>query len=116
MKIALITGQDEAYLAKLLLTKDYRVIGVTGNNKEASLYNLAAQSSVGLSFMQPTATIHYNVRSVLNLLEAVRIGDRNIRLYKASSSEMFGLVKDLPVRLSTPMHPFGLVVGRGASY
>lgn len=69
------------------------------------IYNLAAQSSVGLSFMQPTATIQYNINSVLNLLEAVRIVDRNIKYYQAATSEMFGKVDRLPVTLTTPLHP-----------
>lgn len=69
------------------------------------IYNLAAQSSVGLSFQQPTATIQYNVNSVLNLLEAIRLVNKSIKFYQASSSEMFGRVERLPVTLSTPMHP-----------
>lgn len=71
------------------------------------IYNLAAQSSVSLSFNQPIGTIHFNIISVLNLLEAIKMinGQGNIRFYQASSSEMFGLVKNLPITENTVFHP-----------
>lgn len=145
MKTAIITGitgQDGAYLAKLLLQNGYRVIGITRNNHSSNrskleylkidsqieiyecdlsdlssvinmfnvynpdeVYNLAAQSSVGLSFTQPIGTLQYNIISVLNLLETIRIVSPRIRFYQASSSEMYGMVQNLPVTISTPMHP-----------
>mgnify|MGYP000052687579 CR=1 FL=1 len=73
--------------------------------KPNEIYNLAAQSSVGLSFTQPIGTLQYNIVSVLNLLESIRIVSPNTRFYQASSSEMYGMVKELPVNISTPMHP-----------
>ena len=137
-----ITGQDGAYLTKLLLEKDYKVIGITRDRHGDSLeklkylkveklitlelcdlldissiislidkyrpdeiYNLAAQSSVGLSFKQPIGTINFNIISVLNLLEAIRLVKDDIRFYQASSSEMYGKVLNLPVSINTPMHP-----------
>ncbi len=137
-----ITGQDGAYLAKLLLEKNYSVLGITRSTSSANLsnlkylgidknvvieecdlcdlsavihlvskykpveiYNLAAQSSVGLSFLQPIGTIQFNIISVLNLLEAIRLISPKTKLYQASSSEMYGAVTSLPVTLSTPMHP-----------
>lgn len=145
MSIAIITGitgQDGAYLAKTLLSKGYKVIGVTRNNHSLNksklaylnidtkveiyecdlsdlssvismfnfynpneVYNLAAQSSVGLSFSQPIGTLQYNIVSVLNLLESIRLVSPETKFYQASSSEMYGKVNDLPVRISTPMHP-----------
>jgi GDPmannose 4,6-dehydratase len=69
------------------------------------IYNLSAQSSVGLSFSQPIGTIQYNIVSVLNLLEAIRMLNPNIRFYQASSSEMFGKVNKLPITESTVFHP-----------
>lgn len=69
------------------------------------IYNLAAQSSVGLSFQQPISTIQFNIDSVLNLLEAIRLVNKSIKFYQASSSEMYGKVEKLPITLSTPMHP-----------
>lgn len=137
-----ISGQDGAYLSKLLLEKGYKIVGITRNNHADSLeklkflkideyiimeecdlldissiatlikkynpdeiYNLAAQSSVGLSFKQPIGTINFNIVSVLNLLEAIRIIKPDVRLYQASSSEMYGKVANLPVTINTPMHP-----------
>jgi len=145
MKKALITGitgQDGAYLAKLLLEKGYEVIGLTRSYSLGSLYkleyleikdsisiiecdlldfsnilklitnimpneiyNLSAQSSVGSSFNQPIGTFQYNTISVLNILESIKIVDRGIKFYQASSSEMFGKVKKLPISEDTPMHP-----------
>lgn len=145
MKTAFITGisgQDGAYLSKLLIEKGYKIIGITRNNhsdnlerlrhlkidgkiimeecdlldissiitlinkyKPVEIYNLAAQSSVGLSFKQPIGTINFNIISVLNLLEAIRLMKPDIRFYQASSSEMYGKVKSLPVGIDTPMHP-----------
>ncbi len=69
------------------------------------IYNLAAQSSVKASFDQPIATIEFNIISVINLLEAIRLVNRDIRFYQASSSEMYGKVEDLPITEKTPMHP-----------
>lgn len=68
-------------------------------------YNLAAQSSVGASFEQPIGTINFNTQSVLNILESVRVLKLDTRVYQASSSEMFGEVKSLPVNEKTPLHP-----------
>jgi GDPmannose 4,6-dehydratase len=137
-----ISGQDGAFLSKLLLDKGYKVIGIVRNShqdnveklrllsianqvvleecdlldlssvialitkyKPDEIYNLAAQSSVGLSFKQPIGTINFNIISVLNLLEAIRIMKPDIKFYQASSSEMYGKVANLPVRINTPMHP-----------
>jgi GDPmannose 4,6-dehydratase len=157
MKTAIITGitgQDGAYLAKLLLQKEYHVIGLTRSNKNANLeklkylnihqdveviecdltdissiiniinshqpseiYNLAAQSSVGLSFSQPIGTIHFNIVSVLNILEAMRISKKNIKFYQASSSEMYGAVEKMPVRITTPMHPLSpYAISKASAY
>jgi GDPmannose 4,6-dehydratase len=145
MKTAIITGitgQDGAYLSKLLIDKDYLVVGITRGYKQQNLdklnylgikdkielvecdlldissiihvlkkykpqelYNLSAQSSVGISFEQPIGTIHYNISSILNLLESIRILGAKTKVYQASSSEMFGKVKKLPITLQTPLHP-----------
>ena len=144
-KIALITGitgQDGAYLSRLLLSKDYRVIGLIrsfyGSNlfrlkylkiedkvelvecdlqdlsqiiklitqfRPQEIYNLAAQSSVSLSFRQPIGTIQFNINSVLNILEAIRLVDTGIRFYQASTSEMFGKIDNLPITEEYKVHP-----------
>ena len=69
------------------------------------IYNLAAQSFVGVSFEQPTTTAHITGLGALNLLEAIRILDRKIRFYQASTSEMFGKVQTMPQKEDTPFYP-----------
>ena len=145
MKTAIITGvsgQDGSYLARLLLEKDYKVVGtvrsyrslnsrnfeylgienkvlleeldlldmanvirILQKYKPDEIYNLAAQSSVGLSFDQPLGTFSFNTTSVNNLLESIRLFSPRTKLYQASSSEMYGNVKNMPITLKTPMHP-----------
>lgn len=73
--------------------------------KPDEFYNLAAQSSVGISFEQPIGTINYNTQSVLNILESIRLLTLDTKVYQASSSEMFGQVASLPVSEATPLHP-----------
>ena len=137
-----ISGQDGAYLARLLLEKGYTVFG--GYRRSASgdgwrlqqlgidadvkrvpfellefsnvlraidqtqpdeIYNLAAQSFVGVSFEQPVYTSDVDAIGVTRLLEAIRTVDSGIRFYQASTSEMFGKVREVPQRESTPFHP-----------
>ena len=145
LKIAIITGitgQDGAYLTRLLHSKGYRVIGLIRSNygsnlsrlkyldlldkieliecdlgdlsqvlniissyKPSEIYNLAAQSSVSLSFQQPIGTISFNINSVLNFLEAIRLLNPSIRFYQASTSEMFGKVDKLPITEESMVHP-----------
>jgi GDPmannose 4,6-dehydratase len=81
------------------------IISLITKYQPDEIYNLAAQSSVGLSFKQPIGTMHFNIISVINLLESIRIVKPNTRFYQASSSEMFGKVKNLPITIKTPMHP-----------
>ena len=71
------------------------------------IYNLAAQSSVGLSFEQPIWTLEFNSLSTANLLEAVRVVKSDTKFYQASSSEMYGNINgnNLPVTEKTPVHP-----------
>jgi GDPmannose 4,6-dehydratase len=73
--------------------------------KPDEFYNLAAQSSVSVSFEQPIGTINYNTQSLLNILESIRLLKLDTKVYQASSSEMFGYVKSLPVSEITPLHP-----------
>jgi GDPmannose 4,6-dehydratase len=69
------------------------------------VYNLAAQSFVGVSFQQPTATSMITGLGALNLLEAIRLVDYGIRFYQASTSEMFGKVQTIPQTEATPFYP-----------
>ena len=69
------------------------------------IYNLAAQSFVGVSFEQPITTAEITGIGALNLLEAIRTVDTSIRFYQASTSEMFGKVQAVPQSESTPFYP-----------
>ena len=75
--------------------------------KPDEIYNLAAQSHVRISFDQPIYTTQVAALGVLNLLESVKLTDKNIKIYQASSSEMFGnsFDEDGFQRETTPMHP-----------
>jgi GDPmannose 4,6-dehydratase len=145
LRTALVTGvsgQDGAYLAKLLLEKGYKVYGTSRDAQVASfrnlqrlnirddlrlesvalndfrsviqvlfkaqpdeIYNLAGQSSVGLSFEQPVETQDSIYLGTLNLLEAIRFMGKGIRLYNACSSECFGDIKDQTAVEETPFRP-----------
>lgn len=69
------------------------------------IYNLAAQSFVGVSFDQPSTTAQITGIGPLNLLEAIRLVNPKIRFYQASTSEMFGKVQAIPQVESTPFYP-----------
>jgi GDPmannose 4,6-dehydratase len=69
------------------------------------IYNLAAQSFVPASWDQPVLTGEFDALGVTKILEAIRLVDRNIRFYQASSSEMFGRVQEVPQTEKTPFYP-----------
>jgi GDPmannose 4,6-dehydratase len=93
------------------------VIRIIQKYKPDEIYNLAAQSSVGLSFDQPLGTFSFNTTSVNNLLESIRLFSAHTKLYQASSSEMYGKVKQMPITLETPMHPISpYAVSKMAAY
>ena len=73
--------------------------------KPDEIYNLAAQSFVGVSFDQPTTTAQITGIGALNLLEAIRLINRKTRFYQASTSEMFGKVQSIPQMEETPFYP-----------
>ncbi|MBK9012314.1 GDP-mannose 4,6-dehydratase [Novosphingobium sp.] len=144
-----VTGQDGAYLARLLLEKGYRVHGIKrrsssfntariddiyqdphvpdpkltlhyGDLTDATnlirivqetqpdeIYNLAAQSHVAVSFETPEYTANSDALGTLRLLEAVRILglEQKTRFYQASTSELYGLVQEVPQRETTPFYP-----------
>ena len=144
-----ITGQDGAYLARLLLGKGYRVHGIKrrassfntqrideiyedphvpdpqltlhyGDLTDATnlirivqetqpdeIYNLAAQSHVQVSFETPEYTANSDAMGTLRLLEAIRILglEHKTRFYQASTSELYGLVQEVPQRETTPFYP-----------
>jgi GDPmannose 4,6-dehydratase len=73
--------------------------------KATEVYNLAAQSFVGVSFEQPITTAEITALGPVNLLEAIRIVNPKIRFYQASTSEMFGKVQEIPQVETTPFYP-----------
>jgi GDPmannose 4,6-dehydratase len=73
--------------------------------KPHEVYNLAAMSFVPASWDQPMLTGEFNSQGVTRVLEAVRVVDPGIRIYQASSSEMFGKVREVPQKESTPFYP-----------
>jgi GDPmannose 4,6-dehydratase len=135
-----ITGQDGSYLAELLLSKGYEVVGIVRRTsapnywriqhlldritlrpadlldqlsiirvvddvRPQEFYNLAAMSFVPASWDQPMLTGEFNAQGVTRVLEAIRHVDPKIRLYQASSSEMFGKVRETPQSELTPFYP-----------
>ncbi|MEX3916240.1 GDP-mannose 4,6-dehydratase [Paraburkholderia sp. BR10872] len=84
------------------LSSSIRLLQTTGATE---VYNLAAQSFVGVSFDQPATTAEITGIGPLNLLEAIRIVNPKIRFYQASTSEMFGKVQAIPQIESTPFYP-----------
>ena len=151
-KVALITGvtgQDGAYLARLLLDKGYEVHGIkrrsssfnTGRIEDIyedphvenasfilhhgdltdstniiriiqqvqpdEIYNLAAQSHVQVSFETPEYTANADAIGTLRILEAIRILglEKKTRFYQASTTELYGLVQEVPQRETTPFYP-----------
>jgi GDPmannose 4,6-dehydratase len=144
-----ITGQDGAYLARLLLDKGYEVHGIKRRSSSfntsriediyqdphiegsrfhlhygdltdttslirlvqqtqpTEIYNLAAQSHVQVSFETPEYTANADAIGTLRLLEAIRIlgMEQSCRFYQASTSELYGLVQEVPQRETTPFYP-----------
>jgi len=84
------------------LSSAYRIISEIEPDE---IYNLAAQSFVGVSFTQPVATAQITGVGAMNLLEAIRTINPKIRFYQASTSEMFGKVHAIPQNEETPFHP-----------
>ena len=98
---------DHPYLSLLEydLTDLSSTIRLLEKAEPHEVYNLAAQSFVGVSFEQPITTAEITGIGALNLLEAIRIVDPSIRFYQASTSEMFGKVQAIPQNESTAFYP-----------
>lgn len=97
--------QDEITLAPGDLMDEVSLIGLLRDYRPHEVYNLAAQSFVQTSFSQPVFTGEVTALGVTRILDAVRIVDPDIRFYQASSSEMFGKVREVPQRETTPLYP-----------
>jgi len=105
-------GIHEKVTLESMALVDFRsVTQVISRHAPDDIYNLAGQTSVGLSFSQPVETFESIVIGVVNLLEAIRILGLNIRLYNAGSSEMFGDSGQEPANERTvlrPCSPYGI--------
>jgi len=97
--------QDRLTLVSGDLLDQGSMIAVVSEHRPTEIYNLAAQSFVMTSFSQPVLTGDVTGLGVTRLLEAVRIVDPDIRVYQASSSEMFGKVVETPQTERTPFYP-----------
>ncbi len=87
------------------LLDQHSLTTVVGDCKPDEVYNLAAQSFVPTSWQQPVLTGEFTALGVTRLLEAVRLAHPRARFYQASSSEMFGKVRETPQDESTPFYP-----------
>jgi len=96
---------DKIIIKEIDLLDITNIINLIRDYNPDEIYNLAAQSSVGLSFNQPIGTFTFNTASVNNLLESIRLFKPDTKFYQASSSEMFGNVEQLPINIDTPKHP-----------
>jgi len=97
--------RDRLETVSMSLTDFRSVIQVLDRVRPDEVYNLAGQSSVGLSFQQPVETLESHATGTLNLLEAIRFMGRPIRLYNACSGECFGDTGDQPADENTPFRP-----------
>ena len=106
-KVALITGitgQDGAYLTEFLIKKGYTVHGI---KRRSSMFNTDRIDHVKVSFDTPEYTANADGLGVLRILEAVRLLNLipKTRIYQASTSELYGLVQEVPQRETTPFYP-----------
>ena len=97
--------RDRLTLAQADLLDQLSLIDVIERAQPDEIYNLAAMSFVPTSWQQPVLTAEFDAVGVTRLLEAIRLVNPRIRFYQASSSEMFGQVREVPQRETTPFHP-----------
>jgi GDPmannose 4,6-dehydratase len=97
--------RDRLTLTQADLLDQHSLIEALRTSRPSEVYNLGAQSFVPTSWNQPVLTAEFDAIGVTRLLEAVRLVDPSIRFYQASSSEMFGKVRETPQRETTPFHP-----------
>lgn len=100
-----IEDHANLHLVEYDLTDQSNSIRMVMEIQPDEIYNLAAQSFVGVSFDQPLATAHITGLGCVHLLEAIRIVNPKIKFYQASTSEMFGEVQEIPQKESTPFYP-----------
>ncbi len=100
-----IRNHVNLHLIEYDLTDQANTIRMVSDIQPDEIYNLAAQSFVGVSFEQPLATAHITGLGCVHLLEAIRIVNPKIKFYQASTSEMFGKVQEIPQTENTPFWP-----------
>lgn len=100
-----IQNHPKLHLVEYDLTDQSSNIRLISQVQPDEIYNLAAQSFVGVSFDQPLSTANTTGIGALHLLEAIRIINPKIKFYQASTSEMFGKVQEIPQNESTPFYP-----------
>ena len=97
--------QNEIEIVQGDLLDQMSLISILQEYRPQEVYNLAAQSFVPTSFTQPVLTGEFTALGVTRILDAIRIVDPSVRFYQASSSEMFGRVREVPQSESTPFYP-----------
>jgi len=102
-RIAHLQGRVALHQADLLDPSS--LIDLLRQTRPAEVYNLAAQSFVPTSWSQPSLTGEFTALGVTRVLDAIRLVDEGIRFYQASSSEMFGKVRETPQNEATPFYP-----------
>jgi GDPmannose 4,6-dehydratase len=100
-----LLGNERLHLVEYDLTDLSSTIRLLEESQPAEVYNLAAQSFVGVSFNQPITTGEITGLGTVHLLEAIRIVNPEIRFYQASTSEMFGKVQAIPQDENTSFYP-----------
>jgi len=100
-----VTQHPNLHLVEFDLTDLSTCIRLLQSTGATEVYNLAAQSFVGVSFEQPITTAEITGVGAVNLLEAIRIVNHKVRFYQASTSEMFGKVQAIPQLETTPFYP-----------
>ena len=100
-----VAGHPNLHLVEFDLTDLGSAIRLLVQSEATEVYNLAAQSFVGVSFDQPATTAQITGIGALHLLEAIRVVNPKIRFYQASTSEMFGKVQAVPQKEDTPFYP-----------
>lgn len=97
--------KDKLHFIYADMTDIISLINAMKVSKADEVYNLAAQSFVATSWEQPLTTAEIDALGVINLLEAIRVVNPKARFYQASTSEMFGLVQEIPQKETTPFYP-----------
>ena len=97
--------RDKVTLVQADLLDQLSIINLIEEHKPEEVYNLAAQSFVPASWGQPVLTGEFDALGVTRVLEAIRLVNKDIKFYQASSSEMFGKVQEVPQKETTQFYP-----------